>query len=51
VLSLTLVGRGAGWYWLQEPLRFPRDDKKMATVWPAYNLPTTRQGIDKIVVQ
>jgi len=34
-----------------EPLRFPRDDKKMATVWPAYNLPTTRQGIDKIVVQ
>jgi superfamily I DNA/RNA helicase len=29
---------------------FYRDDKKQGSVWPAYDLPSSRQGIDSIVV-
>jgi hypothetical protein len=30
---------------------FYRDDKKQGSVWPAYDLPSSRQGIDSIVVK
>ena len=30
---------------------FYRDDKKQGAVWPAYDLPSSRQGIDSIVVK
>ena len=35
----------------ESALRFPRDDKKQETIWPAFDLPTTRQGIDTIIVK
>jgi len=34
----------------ESALRFPRDDKKSEAIWPAFDLPNTRQGIDKIIV-
>jgi peptidyl-prolyl cis-trans isomerase B (cyclophilin B) len=31
-------------------LSFPRDDKKLPNVWSAWDLPVTRQGVDRVTI-
>ena len=51
--SCACVGwRLGAWEREQETaLIFNRDDKKPQGVWPVWDLPSSRQGIDKIIVE